>query len=148
MGDRHARLEPVDADTDSEADVRRRLAEAVRDQVERRKRSRRLMDYDDLLVHLRDALADPATGEAAADTGAQPLPRRDGRRVPGHRPGAVGDPRDARSTGTATLVLIGDPKQAIYAFRGADVVTYLQATDAAADERDARHQLAQRRSRC
>jgi exodeoxyribonuclease V beta subunit len=28
-------------------------------------------------------------------------------------------------------VLIGDPKQAIYAFRGADVVTYLQATESA-----------------
>ena len=30
--------------------------------------------------------------------------------------------------GHTTLVLIGDPKQAIYAFRGADVVTYLDAT--------------------
>ena len=31
--------------------------------------------------------------------------------------------------GGATLVLIGDPKQAIYAFRGADVHAYLQARD-------------------
>ena len=30
--------------------------------------------------------------------------------------------------GHTTLVLIGDPKQAIYAFRGADVVSYLEAT--------------------
>ena len=29
--------------------------------------------------------------------------------------------------GHATLVLIGDPKQAIYAFRGGDVTTYLAA---------------------
>ena len=29
--------------------------------------------------------------------------------------------RDARSTAARTLVLIGDPKQAIYAFRGGDV---------------------------
>ena len=30
-------------------------------------------------------------------------------------------------TGAATMVLIGDPKQAIYAFRGGDIVTYLEA---------------------
>ena len=29
--------------------------------------------------------------------------------------------------GKSTLILIGDPKQAIYAFRGGDIVTYLQA---------------------
>jgi exodeoxyribonuclease V beta subunit len=29
--------------------------------------------------------------------------------------------------GDTTLVLIGDPKQAIYAFRGADVFAYLEA---------------------
>ena len=35
----------------------------------------------------------------------------------------------------ATLVLIGDPKQAIYAFRGGDVVTYLAAAGTAATRR-------------
>ncbi|KFD43766.1 hypothetical protein IU11_08615 [Cellulosimicrobium sp. MM] len=34
---------------------------------------------------------------------------------------------------SSALVLIGDPKQAIYAFRGADVVTYLQAVEDATD---------------
>ena len=33
--------------------------------------------------------------------------------------------------GQVTLVLIGDPKQAIYAFRGGDVVTYLRARERA-----------------
>ncbi|UUZ60934.1 UvrD-helicase domain-containing protein [Nocardioides sp. B-3] len=32
---------------------------------------------------------------------------------------------------STTMVLIGDPKQAIYAFRGGDIVTYLAAADAA-----------------
>ena len=30
-----------------------------------------------------------------------------------------------------TLLLIGDPKQAIYSFRGADVYAYLEAANAA-----------------
>ena len=48
--------------------------------------------------------------------------------------------------GHRTLVLIGDPKQAIYAFRGADVVTYLLATARRRHAGDAGHQLAQRRA--
>ncbi len=42
----------------------------------------------------------------------------------------------------ATLVLIADPKQAIYAFRGADVYAYLEAARAAGDPGDAADQLA------
>ena len=43
--------------------------------------------------------------------------------------------RRAFGDGGATLVLIGDPKQAIYAFRGADVYAYLEAAATAADAR-------------
>ncbi len=39
---------------------------------------------------------------------------------------------DRAFSGHATMVLIGDPKQAIYAFRGGDVTTYLQAAETAA----------------
>ncbi|WP_278258352.1 UvrD-helicase domain-containing protein [Nocardioides convexus] len=38
---------------------------------------------------------------------------------------------DRAFTGHATMVLIGDPKQAIYAFRGGDVTTYLTAAGTA-----------------
>ena len=45
-----------------------------------------------------------------------------------------------------TLVMIGDPKQAIYSFRGADVQTYLQArTDCLALDANSRHSLLQNR---
>ena len=37
--------------------------------------------------------------------------------------------------GAATVVLVGDPKQAIYAFRGGDVFTYLDALESATDSR-------------
>jgi exodeoxyribonuclease V beta subunit len=40
--------------------------------------------------------------------------------------------RRAFGTGAGTLVLIADPKQAVYAFRGADVYAYLDAAQAAA----------------
>ena len=38
---------------------------------------------------------------------------------------------DRAFNGHATMVLIGDPKQAIYAFRGGDVTTYLDAAETA-----------------
>ena len=49
--------------------------------------------------------------------------------------------------GGVTLVLIGDPKQAIYAFRGADVYSYLEAKAASGETSDARRQPAQRPER-
>ncbi len=130
VGDRQARLEPRNAAPDSEADVRRRLGEATRTQVEIRKRGRRLMDYDDLLVHLRDALLDPATGAAAR---ARIRSRYTVVMVDEFQDT---DPvqwqiLDSAFHGERAMVLIGDPKQAIYAFRGADVVTYLLATESA-----------------
>ncbi len=130
VSDRQAVLAPRGAAPDSEADLRRRLAERVREEVDERKRRRRLMDYDDLLVHLRDALADPETG---ADARAR-VRRR-------YAVVMVDEFQDTDPVqweilerafhGHRTLVLIGDPKQAIYAFRGADVVTYLAATGSA-----------------
>ena len=54
----------ADAARAGRAPVRLR-AGAVRAEVERRKRARRLLDYDDLLTRLRDALADPRHGDAA-----------------------------------------------------------------------------------
>ncbi|HEX5562764.1 MAG TPA: UvrD-helicase domain-containing protein [Nocardioidaceae bacterium] len=132
VGDRQARLEPRDAEPDSEPDVRRRLAETTRAQVQERKRRRRVMDYDDLLVQLRDALVDPTTGPDARA------------RVRGRYAVVMVDEfqdtdpvqwqiLESAFHGHRALVLIGDPKQAIYAFRGADVVTYLVATGSAGD---------------
>src|SRR3979411_2044784 len=42
---------------------------------------------------------------------------------------------DRAFSGRSTVILIGDPKQAIYAFRGGDIVTYLQAAETAGDKR-------------
>lgn len=104
--------------------TRARLANAVRLELERRKRNLRLLTYDDLLTRLADALADPAAA------------RRLGRRFDVVLVDEFQDTDPVQwdvlrrafveQAGT-TLVLIGDPKQAIYSFRGADVHTYLDA---------------------
>ena len=98
-----------------------------------RLQSGRLFTYDDMLTRLRDALADPDRGPAAAAR----LRER-------YRVVMVDEFQDTDPVqweilrrafvGFRTLILIGDPKQAIYAFRGADVYSYLDAV-AAADAR-------------
>ena len=111
------------------AGMRARLAQAVRDELELRKRRGALMTYDDLLTRLDDALED--------DDVAQRLGRR-------YRIVLVDEFQDtdpvqwnimrrAFGSGDGTLVLIGDPKQAIYAFRGADVYAYLAAAKEAGE---------------
>ncbi len=117
--------EPAAGD-ESAAAVRWRFAQAVRQEVEVRKRRGRVLGFDDWLTRLRNTLQDPDTAPAA-------LARlRDRYRIV-----LVDEFQDTDPVqwdilrlafhGTATLVLIGDPKQAIYAFRGADVHAYLAA---------------------
>ncbi len=130
--DRHAVLlpDPVAVERGSSADVRRRYAQAVRDELDRRTRAARVLGFDDLLVRVRDALADPVSGPVARQR------LRDRFSVV-----LVDEFQDTDPVqwdvlrlafhGHRTLVVIGDPKQAIYAFRGADVRAYLQAADAA-----------------
>jgi len=127
VGDAHASLAEA---TDPESDGGQRVAFAheVRTEVDRRKRRLGVLSYDDLLGRLAEALE----GDDA--------PARERMR---QRWTIVlvdefqdTDPKqwevlDRAFSGHATMVLIGDPKQAIYAFRGGDVVTYLAAAETA-----------------
>ncbi|MFC5993242.1 UvrD-helicase domain-containing protein [Pseudonocardia hispaniensis] len=128
--DEHARLEPADAPDGSAAGVRYRFADAVRREVTRRKRARRLFSYDDMLNRLDEALADPVRGPAAR---ARLRERYSVVLVDEFQDTDQVQWRILSSAfhGHSALVLIGDPKQAIYAFRGADVVSYLAAADQA-----------------
>jgi exodeoxyribonuclease V beta subunit len=117
----------------------RRLASLVRDardEAQRRKDQRGLLSQDDLLTRLRDALLDPVTGATATAAIRQRVRVALVDEFQDTDPvqwailqaafARPGDARDGRA-----LVLIGDPKQSIYGFRGADVRAYLDATTAA-----------------
>ena len=125
-----ARIEPAQAPDRSIAAMRVRLAERVRAELELRKRRLAVMTYDDLLTRLDETLAGPGGAGVATRL-------RDRYRVVLVDEFQDTDPvqwdivRRAFGEGGATLVLIGDPKQAIYAFRGADVYAYLAAARAA-----------------
>jgi exodeoxyribonuclease-5 len=100
------------------------------------KRQAALLDFDDLLHHARDLLArDPGVRQALArryprvlvdefqDT--DPLQAEILWRLCGD--GDQNDPWTAWRLRPGGLFLVGDPKQAVYRFRGADVDTYLEA---------------------
>ncbi|HVM98057.1 MAG TPA: UvrD-helicase domain-containing protein, partial [Candidatus Acidoferrales bacterium] len=105
----------------------------ARSELQRRKAQAHQQSFDDLLLRLVSALR-ASGGEGLArrirerlraalidefqDT--DPLQYEIFRRIYHDAPGAPGE-------SGAALFLIGDPKQAIYAFRGADVFTYLEA---------------------
>ncbi|HET8819514.1 MAG TPA: exodeoxyribonuclease V subunit beta [Xanthomonadaceae bacterium] len=112
------------------ADAHARLAEA--------KRVRRLQTYDDMIDGVADALQAPG-----ADALAMAL--RDQYRIALVDEFQDTDPRQwaifsgvfgqPHGEHAPTLFLIGDPKQAIYGFRGGDLQTYLAAAGDDATER-------------
>ena len=134
-------LRPSDPAPDTEAAARLGFANAVLAELERRKRRAGILGYDDLLSRLATALQAP-------DSPARARMRERWRIV------MVDEFQDTDLTqwqvverafgGQCTVILIGDPKQAIYAFRGGDIVTYLQAARTAGERRTLGRELAHR----
>ena len=124
----HAELDPSRLD-DGSADARMLgFAHRVREEMDLRKRRLGLLGYDDLLSHLATALE-------PEDSPARERMRQRWRVVLVDEFQDT-DPvqwqiLDRAFSGHSTLVLIGDPKQAIYGFRGGDVDTYLTAAETA-----------------
>ena len=126
--DPRARLEPAGADEGTLAAVRVRFAERVRAEFDLRKRRLGVLSYDDLLGQLADALADPDAPARARMQQRWSVVLVDEFQDTDPVQWQV---FDRAFSGVATMVLIGDPKQAIYAFRGGDVFTYLRAKESA-----------------
>lgn len=124
-------LRPRDPEPDSYAAACVEFAEAVRVEIEIRKRRRGVLGYDDLLSRLADALAADGSPARARMSRRWPIVMVDEFQDTDPVQWRV---IDKAFTGASTLVLIGDPKQAIYAFRGGDIHTYLAAADCAGEK--------------
>ena len=132
VNDPQAVLGPSDAEADSVAAARVGFGEAVRAELDRRKQRLGILSFDDLLERLAAALKDE-------DAPARDRMRQRWKIV------LVDEFQDTDPvqwsvlnrafSGHATLVLVGDPKQSIYAFRGGDVFSYLEAVGTATDGR-------------
>ena len=127
VGDPRATVQPeaaVDQAPDSPAATRVRFARSVLHELDQRKRRLGILSYDDLLGQLADALEDPSSPARSRMQGRWKVALIDEFQDTDPVQWQV---FDRAFSGVATLVLIGDPKQAIYAFRGGDVATYLEA---------------------
>ncbi|NLG46340.1 UvrD-helicase domain-containing protein [Gordonia sp. (in: high G+C Gram-positive bacteria)] len=117
-----------------ESDIRVWIAEQARKHTAVRKRLARVRTYDDLQQTLFEIVTDPIIGDEAC------------RRI--REQFAVvlidefqdTDPQQWEIVRRCfhthlPLVLVGDPKQSIYAFRGAEVLSYLNAVESAGEQR-------------
>lgn len=128
-----ARIVPDPEEVDGRPRVRVEVARAMRGEVRRRLFAVGAATFDDALVEARRAFQDPAVGAVAREL----VKSR-------YTVGLVDESQDTDPIqwqviravfDDARLVVIGDPKQSIYSFRGADVEAYLSAVAGADDHR-------------
>jgi exodeoxyribonuclease V beta subunit len=110
------------------------LIDYLRVELPRRKAAMGVLSFDDLLLKLRHALSGPSGGRLAQVIREQ------------YQAALIDEFQDTDPVQFAIfsgiygdaklpLFLIGDPKQAIYAFRGADILAYLNAVSAPGSNR-------------
>ncbi|WP_396917039.1 exodeoxyribonuclease V subunit beta [Mycolicibacterium sp.] len=124
-------LRPLDPEPDSYDAVRLRFARNVLEELEIRKRRRGILGYDDLLTRLAGALASQDSPARVRMHQRWPIVMVDEFQDTDPVQWQV---IERAFSGRSTLILIGDPKQAIYAFRGGDIATYLRAASTAGDK--------------
>jgi exodeoxyribonuclease V beta subunit len=127
-----AQLRPRHPEPGSRAALCVGFAKDVLAELDTRKRRLGVLGYDDLLSRLADALA----------TDDSPARIRMHQRWPIVMVDEFQDTDpvqwkviDCAFSRRSTVILIGDPKQAIYAFRGGDIETYLQAAQTAGEKK-------------
>jgi exodeoxyribonuclease V beta subunit len=113
------------------------LVKYARTEAPKRKRKAAVQSFDDLLLQLRAALGNPKIAKRLGEQ----LRTRFGAALIDEFQDT--DPVQyeifrsifAQRGAASTLLLIGDPKQAIYGFRGADIFAYLRAAQATGKRR-------------
>ena len=95
-----------------------------------------VMTYDDLLLTVQEALENRSTGNELAKRLIQKYPFALVDEFQDTDPVqyAIFDKIYPENAENGSLMMIGDPKQAIYAFRGADVYAYISARDSVTGE--------------
>lgn len=116
-----------DLKTDVFAYYKHQAFEQVKDLLVEQKRLEQKISPDDLLSNLADALRAEHKGEVLAAKIAEQFPVAMIDEFQDTDPLQYEIFSTIYSRNDATMVMIGDPKQAIYGFRGADIFTYIQA---------------------
>jgi ATP-dependent exoDNAse (exonuclease V) beta subunit len=123
-----------------------RLAQPVTDRFRDYKRSAALLDFDDLIFAARALLRDDEAVRRALSArfahvlvdefqDTDPLQTEIFWRLCGdHPPGVENADWSSFRIRPGALFLVGDPKQAIYRFRGADVAAYIRAREALVEQ--------------
>lgn len=128
-----ARTTPAPASVEGQPRVRAEMAREMKSVLSQRLWAEGMVTFDDTLVEARDALQEDRVGAGARDL----LRRR-------YSIALVDEAQDTDPIqwqilravfDESRLVVIGDPKQSIYAFRGADIESYLSAVEAPAGHR-------------
>ena len=123
--------------------VRKQLIGHAQEEIRRRVRQQRRLGYDDLLIEMRDALDREGSGRRLAHSirhrfpvalidefqDTDPTQERIFSAIYGSGED-FGEP-DKAGDGRGALYIVGDPKQSIYQFRGADIFAYLSAQQGA-----------------
>ncbi len=141
VNDPHTVLTPTDPELGSASQERIRFAQAVRAEVDRRKQQRGLVSFDDLLMRLNVALEDPASPARERMRARWSVVLVDEFQDTDPVQWEVLDRAFGGQDPASTMVLIGDPKQAIYAFRGGDIDSYLAGRRSRWRPPDVGHQL-------
>ena len=121
--------------------VRKQLLTHADGEIRRLIREERRLGYDDLLIEMRDALDRESTGRRLADSirhrfpvalidefqDTDPTQARIFSSIYGKRKNPDSVDGNPAPEGHSALYIVGDPKQSIYEFRGADIFAYLSA---------------------
>ena len=100
----------------------------IRQRIAHSKQKQAVLDYDDLIQHLYLTLVQNPEGALSRQLRAEfPVALVDEFQDTDHKQYCILDTLYPASDKGSLLLMIGDPKQAIYGFRGGDIFTYLKA---------------------